>query len=304
MKTTVVFNISPGPARPELRGRTAAWIAIGLLLAGFGGAAGAPTARADEQFFAFARGAETLPAGHGEVYQFVTLRTGKKSGDYYGFDFDTELEYGFTDKFQASAALVNHYFYNRDVEDLPNSDRYRFGGVEASAKYRLLSPFIDPLGLALRVEGGYLAHDDVGGLRQQEWYVAPELDLQKNFRDDTVSWVADVGAEWAWGKQPAEEYPHELSIQGATGVSYRFAPNWFAGVEARVRAEYPLFDLDHFEHVALYAGPSLHYSARRWWVTLSWLYQAWGRGIGEGNQQQTFAEETEQLVRLKVGFNF
>ncbi len=264
----------------------------------------AGASRADEQLWAFARGTETLPRRRGEIYQFVTMRTGKNDGDYYGFDFDTELEYGVTDEIQLGVAVVNHYFDIEGVKGLRDSNRYRFGGVEGSVKTRFLSPFLDPIGLSFRVDGGYLSRDDVGGFRQQEWFVAPEIAIQKNFREDTVSWVLDGGFEFAWGKQPAEEYPRELSVEGATGLSYRFAPNWFVGAEARIRSEYPLFDFDHFEHVALYTGPSLHYGTERWWVTASWLYQAWGRGIEEGNQQQTYAEETEQMVRLKVGFNF
>jgi hypothetical protein len=264
----------------------------------------APEARADEQFFMFARGAETLPRGRAEVYQFLTFRTGKREGDYYGFDSDTEIEYGITNRLQASLAVVNHYFYTRGVEELPDTDAYRFGGVELSAKYGLLSPFKDPLGVALRLEAGYLLSDEVGGLPQHERFLAPELDLQKNFRDDTVIWNLNVGSEWAWGKQPAEQYPRELSLQGASGVAYRFAPNWFAGVEVRTRAEWPLFDFDLFEHVVVYAGPSLHYGGRRWWATLSWLYQVYGVGIDEPRDGQTFAEETSNLVRLKLGFNF
>ncbi|HEY2800461.1 MAG TPA: DUF6662 family protein [Chthoniobacterales bacterium] len=67
-------------------------------------------ARVDEQFFGFARGAETLPSEHGEIYQFVTLRTGEDEGTYYGSNYETEYEYGFTNQFQASLSLVNHYF--------------------------------------------------------------------------------------------------------------------------------------------------------------------------------------------------
>jgi hypothetical protein len=212
-------------------------------------------ARADEQFFGFARGAETLPKGHAEVYQFVTLRTGKNEGTYYGSDYEAEVEYGFTDQFQASLSLVNHYFYNQDVEGLPNRNNYRFGGVEASGKYRILSPFKDWLGLALRVEGGYLLNDEVDGLKQHERYIKPEIDFQKDFLDDTLITVFSLGAEWAWGKQPAEEYPREVSFESAGGVTYRFAPNWYAGVEAHFRAEYPLFDLGFFEHSVVYAGP-------------------------------------------------
>ncbi len=264
----------------------------------------APAARADEQFFGFARGAETLPKGQTELYQFSTLRTGKNEGTYYASDYETEIEYGFTDKFQASVSLVNHYFYNRGVDGLPNKNNYRFGGGEASGKYRILSPFKDWLGLALRLEGGYLINDEVGGLKQHERYLKPEIDFQKDFLDDTLITVFSLGAEWAWGKQPAEEYPREFSFESAGGVSYRFAPNWYAGVETHFRAEYPLFDLSFFEHSVLYAGPSLHYAQKRWWATLTWNYQVYGKGVDEPNTGQTFAEEQKNLWRLKVGFNF
>jgi Family of unknown function (DUF6662) len=160
-------------------------------------AGGAP---ADEQYFGFARGAETLPGGHAEVYEFLTLRTGKDTGRYYGSDSETEIEYGFTDKFQASVSLVNHHFYNQEVDGLPNRNNYRFGGVELSAKYRLLSPFKDVMGLALRLEGGYLRNDEVDGLPQQERYLKPEIDFQKDFFDDRLISVFSLGAEWAWGK--------------------------------------------------------------------------------------------------------
>ena len=59
----------------------------------------APGARADEQLWAFARGAETLPKGHGRglpVRDAAHRQEG--SGNYYGYDFDTEIEYGFTDR--------------------------------------------------------------------------------------------------------------------------------------------------------------------------------------------------------------
>jgi hypothetical protein len=264
----------------------------------------AGAARADEHLFGFVRGAETLPKGRADAYEFVTYRTGKDTGTYNALDFDTEVEYGFTDRFQAGLSVVNHYFNYHGVDDLDNTDSYKFGGVEASTKYGLLSPFKDPIGLALRLEGGYLKNDEVGGLPENEWFIAPEVDLQKNFRDDTVIWDVNLGAEWAWGKQPAEQYPREFAVQGATGISYRFARNWFIGAEANIRAEYPMFDFNNFEHVVVYAGPSLHYSAKRWWVTLTAVYQVWGEGVDEPHDGKTYAEETTWKARLKVGFNF
>jgi len=264
--------------------------------------------RADEQLFGFVRGAETLPQGQSELYQFVTLRTGKNEGTYYGVDFETEVEHGFTDRLQASLSLENHYFYNRGVngptDGLDDSDRYRFGGVEGSVKYSVLSPFKDPVGLAFRIEGGYLSNDEVDGLPQHDRYVAPEMDLQRNFFDDTLICEFWYGSEFAWGKQPAEQYPRELAIQGGAGISYRVAPNWFIGIESHVRSEWPMFDFDNFEHVVVYGGPSLHYTTKRWWTTLTWVNQVWGEGIDEPHNGQTFAEETRQAVRLKLGVNF
>lgn len=261
-------------------------------------------ARADEQLFGFVRGAETLPKGRFEIYQFATLRTGKDAGTYYGSDFDTEIEYGFTDQFQMSTAVVNHYFYNQDVPGLDNKDRYRFGGFEVSAKYRALSPFKNPIGIALRMEGGYLLYDEVDGLKQHERYLKPEIDFQKDFFDDTLIINLDLAAEWAWGKKPAEEYPREFSYEVAGGVAYRFAPNWFFGIESHMRAEYPLFDFYQFEHRVFYAGPTLHYARERWWATLSWAHQVYGKGIDEPIHERTYAEEQSNKFRLKVGFNF
>jgi hypothetical protein len=114
----------------------------------------------------------------------------------------------------------------------------------------------------------------------------------------------NFAVEWAWGKKPAEEYPREVSFEGATGFMYRFAPNWFAGAEIHTRWEYPLFDFNNFEHRVFYAGPTLHYSQQRWWATLTWNYQVYGKGVDEPADGKTFAEEQRQLVRLKVGFNF
>ncbi len=263
----------------------------------------AAPARADEHLFGRTKGAETLPAGRAELYEFMTLRWGKDSGRYLGWDLDTEIEYGVTDKLTLGIDALQHYFDVKDNEELGNIQQYRFGGIEASAKYRVLTPFKDPVGLAFRLETGYLWFDDVGGFPQEEILISPEVLLQKNFLDDTLILAANLGVEWAWGKQPAEEYNKEVSFDGALGLSYRVAPNWFVGAEGRIRSEYPLFDLSFHEHTVVFVGPAIHYGGKNWWATLSWGYQAWGRGVDEprGN---SYAEEAQNEMRLKVGFNF
>ena len=275
------------------------------LLAVLAVASAAPVSslKADENFFGTIRGSETLPQGHFDYYQSTTLRTGKDTGHYYGWDIDSEVEYGVTDKFQISAEIKQHIFDEHGVDGLDDGTFYKFGGVEFAAKYRFTSVFKDGYGLTFRPEFGFLRNDDVGGLHQKEVFIAPGLIYQKNFLDDTLIFVANAGVELAWGKKPAEEYDKEISFQGGFGITYRIAPNWFVGGEARIRSEYPDFKLSDHEHTAVFAGPSIHYAAQKWWATLQWGYQVWGEGVDEPGGH-TFAEETWDEIRLKIGFNF
>jgi len=179
-----------------------------------------PTAqvRADENLFGYVYGAETLPQGHYDFYQTTTARTGKDSGDYLAWDSETEIEYGFTDRFQTTLGIDQHYFDIEGVPGLDDQNRYRFGGASVAAKYRHLSPFKDVVGLAYRLEVGFHRYDEVAGIIERETLVAPSLALQKNFLDDTLITVVNAGCGLTWGKQPAEEYDYELALTGGAGV--------------------------------------------------------------------------------------
>src|SRR5262249_562611 len=144
-------------------------------------------ARADEQLWGWVIGAETLPKNKWELYQFLTLREGKNTGSYHVLDSETEAEYGITDRFQMSLALSGQYFDVKNVDGQENQDRGKFGGIEMSGKYRFTSPFKDPVGVALKMEIGFLRNDDVGGIHEKELFVQPQLAFQKNFRDDTIT---------------------------------------------------------------------------------------------------------------------
>ncbi|HTI72542.1 MAG TPA: DUF6662 family protein [Candidatus Limnocylindria bacterium] len=265
---------------------------------------GAMVAHGDEHLFGYVRGAETLPKGHFDAYQFVTARVGKPAGQYRAWDFDTEVEYGITDQLQVGISTVQHYFDFKGVDELDDGSFYRFGGLEGSVKYRIKSPFKDGYGLTFRTETGFLRYDDVGGIIQKEYFVAPQMIVQKNYLDDTLIFSANTGIQLAWGKQPAEQYDHELALEGALGGTYRFAPNWFFGLETHLRSEYPMFDFGNHEHTVLFGGPALHYGAQRWWATLSWAEQLWGAEVDSVVPDKAYAEEARREFRLKIGFNF
>jgi opacity protein-like surface antigen len=266
-------------------------------------AGGASLVHADESVLGFVRGAETLPSGKADAIQTITFRTGASRGNYDAVDSTSEAEYGATDRLQLGVSVANHFVHSHEIETRPDRDDYRFGGASAVAKYRILSPFKDPIGLALRVEGGYLMHSKVSGNLEHERFLAPELIVQKNFLDDTFITALNVGAEWDWGRQPAVNHPRDFALTGGLGASYRFTSNWFIGLDSSVRSVWSQFDFQDFEHVAVYLGPSLHYGAERWWFTLSWAYQIFGTGVNE-HSGQTFAEDVRHQIRLKIGFNF
>ncbi len=260
--------------------------------------------RADENIFGYVKGVETVPQGHTDFYTNLTARTGKNAGSYRGYDAELEAEYGFTNELQGSLTVINHYFDIKSVAELDDQNRYCFGGVELAAKYRLCSPFKDGYGFAIRPELGYLRHDDVAGIIQREFFVAGHAIWQRNFRDDTIILAANAGLQLAWGKRPAEEYDYELALEESVGASYRFAPNWFFGVEEHLRAEYPNFNLGKHEHTVLFAGPSLHYGSRRWWATITYVYQVWGNEVNPVVYNKAYAEEARNEYRVKIGFNF
>lgn len=80
-------------------------ILIGLVttLSGLG------TANADEHLFGYVRGAEPQPQGTWEFYQIVTQRSDKGKGRYGAWDTETELEYGFSDRFAAVVSLDSQH---------------------------------------------------------------------------------------------------------------------------------------------------------------------------------------------------
>lgn len=280
----------------------------------------AAPARADENLLGYVYGAETLPQGKWEAYQWVTLRTGKAEGSYRAFDLRTEVETGLTDRLQAAFYLNTRAHRIDGVPGLEERDSFGFQGASAEFKYRLKSPYIDGYGLALYVEPGYNRIDKVGGEVEEELEVETKLIFQKNFLEDTLIWSVNytLEPEWAIGDEedeeehdaaPQEPAAHEeehearkeLAEELSTGVSYRVASRWFVGTELRLHSEWP--DFSHREHLAAFLGPTLHYGGERFWWTATVLPQIWGWPDDEVTDLQL--DEHERLeVRFKLGVSF
>jgi len=278
-------------------------------------------AGADENLFGYVKGAEPLPKGARELYLNSTLRTDKGQGHYSALDIGMEFEYGVTDKLAAAIELkgMNLNTSGLIIDGyLPKDEKFglKWSGLEASTKYNFLSAAKDAVGLSLFTALTYLTVDPHSGQDKKEWSLEEKLLLQKYFLDGQVIWVgnlhfeatravrapiADLPPGFDWPTEPEME----LEVGAATGISYRFAPNWFVGAEAfYVQENETEVGLERW---SLQAGPNIHYGSAKWWATFTWLPQI--QGGGETYPGQTYGnyhlvEKTRYESRLKFGINF
>ncbi|WKE64551.1 hypothetical protein PVT67_12845 [Gallaecimonas kandeliae] len=278
-------------------------------------------AQADENLLGYVKGAETLPEGAAEFYQFFTQRQGKSYGDYWALDTNTEFEYGVTNSFNVSGALHGMALDTSDlVIDgyLPGDKKFgwKLTGVETAIKYNFLSPALDDFGLSTYISGEYSWVDKHSGQRKDTISIDANLLMQKYFMEGQLVWAGNIGMETTWAKRAhIDNLPEgfdwpttaemEIELKAGTGLTYRFAPDWYLGAEA-------LYEEEHETEVNLerwswFAGPSLHYGGQQWWATLTYMQQI--RGGGEKFPEQTdrdlhLIEKTETEWRLKIGYNF
>jgi hypothetical protein len=249
---------------------------------------------AGESPFGYIYTTDTHPKGTAEVEQWVTLRKAKMQGDYRLGQYRTEIEYGVTDRFQASL-YWNAYSVNASAdnssgatsgpyipENIDKASRYRRGlrsdGSSAEFIYRVLSPYSDPIGLALYVEPSF------GEFANE---LETKLILQKNFLDDrlVIGYNLTLSPEWEKKSGDPTADPASADFNARTekvtelvhtiGVAYSFAPGWSAALEARNHHEYAGHGLSSAkrEFTAWSLGPTVHYASKSWWVTATWLPQ-------------------------------
>ncbi len=316
--------------RNPLRSITVALVAVALVAA-LAAAAISP-AHAGDSPFGYVYTTDTHPKGSSEVEQWFTSRRGKFQGDYRLGQYRTEYEYGVTDRFQASVYLET-YSVSASANDaagqtsgpyIPeNADRtarYRRGlsydGISTEFIYRLLSPYTDPVGLAVYVEPSF---------RKYKTELETKLILQKNYFDDRLVLGYNLTLAPEWEKKAADptaapgtdesraRTEKVMELEHAFGVSYRFAPGWSAALEVRNHNEYSAHRLSRRfqEHAAWFAGPTLHYAGKSWWATVTWLPQLGAaRCLNAGQCAETrggrvYGDEHERSeFRLKVGLQF
>lgn len=275
-------------------------------------------AHADENLLGYTIGAETLPQGASEAYLWLTHHGGKRRGDYARQDLRIEYEYGITDRLSASIYL-NGYRHDYDCgtdgcagpvsdpEILGSKHSFRMSGVSAEVKKMLLSPYKDGLGVALYGEISYDTVDSITGETGKGWEFEGKVIFQKPLFDDQLAWLTNLEIEAESWKPKGGETEYAVAPRLRTGVSYRFAPNWYAGLEGWIDAELlnPPGGSWEFDHWDLFAGPSIHYGGKKWWGTLTVAPQLAGSDESDDNRTgRHLADHEKYEVRLKLGYNF
>lgn len=278
-----------------------------------------PLLHADENLFGFVKGAETLPEHVWEGYQTFTQRKDKGVGRYRAVDSVTELEYGLTNKFTVNAGLrlmsldtsgirIDGYLPEDQDPD------WKFTGMELGMKYNFLSPALHDFGLSGYWEFNYGTVDPHSGQDKKTVSFESLLIAQKYFFEGQMVWVGNLGMEATYAKRdpinnlPADfEWPTdpemEIELMLGTGLSYRFASGWFAGLEGLYETEFET-EVGQ-ERWSVFVGPSVHYAAPKWWATLAWFRQLEGGGEKiDDNDDLHLIEKTKTELRLKLGYNF
>jgi len=274
---------------------------------------------AGESPFGYVYTTDTHPRGEREFEQWLTRRHGQSRGDYDLWQARTEFEYGITDRLQTALYLnYDHVsaFHNRAdgttgpgafIPDSVDPDaRYRrtfFQSFSNEWIYRVLSPYKDPIGLALYIEPTW-------GPDERE--LETKLILQKNFLEDRLVWAANLTAA-AEKERFHDDWENEGELEFTTGLAYQVAPGWHAGLEYRHHRGYEGrgFSAAKRVYAVNFIGPSVHYASRKWWLTATFLSQIanakayndearedliGGRFYGEHHERNE--------LRIKVGFEF
>ncbi len=295
---------------------------------------------AEENLWLYAKGSDTRPQGSIEVKSSDIFRTGKAASNYDFHDLRLEAEYGLTDKLTVGAEIMvfrhDYEVFDEDLEPYIETQGglgsqfkdTQFAGYELALKYNLLSPYKDGLGLSLGL--AYERRDvyRLDGAEIDQDSIVVSAFMQKNYLDDTLTLALNPKVEYERRSTPGV-FEEELAIDIAAGISYRFKPRWFAGLEFRHQSDYlnPLEDgvydpdlqitdvsLSNFKFSVgsqhqrgNYFGPTVHYAAQRWWATAGALYQFDGQGNAPGVNNiggKNFDEHERWHIGLSFGWEF
>ena len=227
----------------------------------------AGTATADNKLFTYTYEPETEPKGDWEIEQSITARLLRNSAvgqnNYQRWQFRTEVEHGFTDRYTASLYINHDYERFTDTETGITAGNNRWTGVSFENRYLVLDPAQNPVGFTLYLEPTYdgknaeLEQKIILGQRHGNW-----------------KWAVNLthATEWADNFRKTEG---ELEV--SAGLAYQLTHRWSFGLEVRDHNELP--EYREWQNTAIFLGPAISYHRQKWWATLSVMPQIYGEVV-------------------------
>src|ERR1051325_2221846 len=202
--------------------------------------------------FTFLYEANTSAAQSLEFENWITWR---RSSAFDQVEFRHELEYGVTDRFQASIYLAD-WAYTDDQEQRG----FVYSDTAVELIYNVTNPVVDLVGMSI-----------YGELRVGDRLIELESKViaQKNLGPLILAYNATLEA--VWEGSDLEEREGEFSQ--AFGMSYEISPPISAGLELVHEFVFPEWkDAEQIRN--LFVGPNLSYRRGSWFITATALAQA------------------------------
>jgi hypothetical protein len=255
----------------------------------------AVTAAADNRIFTYTYEPATEPRGDWEFEQSITARAGRHAAvgqeNYQQWEFRTEIEHGFTDRYTAALYVNDNYERFTDPATGATISNHRWTGVSFENRYLVLDPADHAVGLTLYLEPTY----DGENAELEERIIIGQ-------RHGNWKWAVNLTHATEWADHFREQ---EGELELTAGLARQLTRRWSLGFEIREHNELPQYEI--WENTAVFVGPVISYRRNGWWAALSVMPQIYGANFS-GNPDENphlELEGHERLnVRLLVGFTF
>lgn len=286
----------------------------------------APHASAGEGTFGWIYTLDLQPKGEWEFEQRLQLNQNQAAGTYQLWGSRTELAYGLTNDIQVagyinasrvvakgnyntcglveggtdSCPYTAGYMVNNGATNNSPYSKTRYDGASLELLWRITNPVTSPIGIGLYIEPTF------GPVKSE---LEGRLLLQSNFLDDKLVVAGNIVAATENQKWNTADGPYlETMLDFLLGVSYRFAPKWTGGIEARQHNDFLGARYNQQTQTAWFLGPNLHYAEKDWWATVAYRRQLGGSCMNGGQVEcsngYVWDSHTTNEFIAKIGIPF
>jgi hypothetical protein len=257
-----------------------------------------------DHLFAFSQGTDIPAVGTKELESEASGRFGKRGDTYTAYSQEIEVGYVPLKNLHVFAGSSLAYFDIAGVPELDDRERASFGELSFEARYRLMDRARSPFGLAMQVETGWAAIDEVSGEPADSYGAAFAVLADKELVKELVVSVINIVYEpEATRSRVTGEWEKESGLEITGAVLAQVIPNLFLGVGAQHLRAYEGLGFDSLAGQATFVGPNLCWHPKDLWVIAGWSTQVAGRasGILDSLDLENFERHTATLT---VGFDF